>query len=115
MIPTIPKALEKPILYGVGIAALVVAYKLYTRGVAGTTSDIAGGIVKGVAGAVYGVGEGIVTATGEIVSDGYSALPNAIKPSSADNFINQGVNKIVQGLTGEKDQSLGSWIYDITH
>lgn len=115
MIPTIPKALEKPILYGVLIGGGLLAISLYRKGVAGTTSDIAGGIVKGVAGAVYGVGAGIVTATGDIITDGYSALPNAIKPSSADNFINQGVNKIVQGLTGEKDQSLGSWIYDITH
>lgn len=115
MIPVIPKSFEKPILYGVGIAAVVVAYKLYTRGIAGTTSDIASGAVKGVIGAVGGIVGGVVTATGDLVADGYNTLPNAIKPTSPDNIANQATNKIGAALTGDRNFTLGGWIYDITH
>lgn len=115
MIPVIPKSFEKPILYGVGIAAVVIAYKLYTRGVAGTTSDIAGGVVKGVVGAVGGIVGGVATATGDIIADGYNTLPNAIKPTSDQNIFYQGTNKIGAALTGDKNFTFGGWIYDVTH
>lgn len=40
---------------------------------------------------------------------------NAVNPVNPDNVFNQGVNKIGQEISGDKDFSLGVWIYDITH
>lgn len=111
----IPKTLEKPILYGVLIAGGLLAISLYRKGVAGTASDLAGGVVKGVAGAVVGVVGGVVSATGEVIADGYNSIPNAIKPSSPDNLANRASNAIGAALTGDKNFQLGSWIYDKTH
>jgi hypothetical protein len=40
---------------------------------------------------------------------------NAINPVNQDNIFNRGVNSVVQNLTGDDNQTLGGWIYDITH
>lgn len=111
----IPKQLEKPIIYGALLGVGLLAFSIYRNGVAGTASDLAGGIVKGVAGAVGGVVGGVVTATGEVIADGYNSLPNTIKPSSADNIAYQTTNKIGATLTGDKNFTFGGWLYDITH
>lgn len=41
--------------------------------------------------------------------------PDAVKPTSDQNMIYQGVNKVGEKLTGDKGFSLGGWIYDVTH
>lgn len=115
MINAIPKSFEKPILYGVLIAGGFLAISIYRKGVGGTASDLAGGVVKGVIGAATGVVGGVVSATGDIIADGYNSIPNAIKPSSPDNIANQATNKIGAALTGDKNFTLGGWIYDVTH
>ncbi len=40
---------------------------------------------------------------------------DALNPVSQTNIFNRGVNAVVQNLTGDKNQTLGGWIYDITH
>lgn len=114
-VEVIPKGLQKPLLYGALLGVGLLAFSIYRKGVAGTTADIAGGVVKGVAGAVGGVVTGIVTATGDVIVDGYNTLPNAVKPTSADNIAYSTTNKIGTALTGDKNFTFGGWIYDITH
>lgn len=114
-VEVIPKGLQKPLFYGALLGVGLLAFTVYRKGVAGTASDLAGGVVKGVAGAVGGIVGGVVTATGDVIADGYNALPNAVKPSSDQNIAYQTTNKIGAALTGDKNFSLGGWIYDITH
>lgn len=114
-VEVIPKELQKPLIYGALIGVGLVAFSIYRNGVSGTAEGIASGIVKGVGGAVVGTIGGIVTGTGEVIADGYSALPNAIKPSSDQNIIYKSVNKIGAGVTGDSSFTLGGWLYDITH
>jgi hypothetical protein len=40
---------------------------------------------------------------------------DAINPISETNIFNRGVNSVVQTLTGKENQTLGGWIYDVTH
>ncbi len=40
---------------------------------------------------------------------------DALNPVSQTNIFNRGVNSVVQTLTGKENQTLGGWIYDITH
>lgn len=68
--------------------------------------------VKGTAQAVGGA---VVDLVGGTIGGAYEALPDAVKPSSRDNVIYQGINGIGASVTGDKDFSLGGWIYDITH
>lgn len=96
--------IEKIVIYGgIGLAGFLV-FSVWNKGVQGTAKDLASGLVGGVVGAAAGIVEGV-----------YTAIPNPVKPSSQDNFINQGIEKIGRELTGEKDFTLGGWIYDITH
>lgn len=44
-----------------------------------------------------------------------STVVDAVNPASQTNIVNRGVNSIVQTLTGDENQTLGGWIYDITH
>jgi hypothetical protein len=39
----------------------------------------------------------------------------ALNPASANNLAYQGANSIGEALTGDKDFSLGGWLYDKTH
>lgn len=114
-VEVIPKGLQKPLLYGALLGVGLLAFSVYRKGVSGTASDLAGGIVKGVAGAVGGVVGGVVSAAGDVVADGYDALPNAIKPSSDKNVAYQATNKIGAAITGDKNFTFGGWLYDITH
>jgi len=43
------------------------------------------------------------------------AVGDALNPISQTNIFNRGVNSVVQSLTGDKNQTLGGWIYDVTH
>lgn len=95
---------EKYIQYALLGAGVLLVLSIYKKGIGGTTRDLTAGIVGGVVDGAVGVIEGA-----------YDGLPNAIKPSSHDNIINQGVNRIGEELTGDPNFTLGGWIYDITH
>lgn len=51
----------------------------------------------------------------DAVVSGAQAVGTAINPVSDQNIINRGVNAAVQGITGDPNQTLGGWIYDVTH
>lgn len=38
-----------------------------------------------------------------------------VNPASRDNVVYRGVNGIGGAISGEKDWTLGGWIYDVTH
>lgn len=38
-----------------------------------------------------------------------------VNPASANNFVNQGVEKVGQTLTGDSNWTLGGWAYDWSH
>lgn len=42
-------------------------------------------------------------------------IANAVNPASRDNLAYSGVNAIGAELSGQRDFSLGAWIYDVTH
>jgi len=42
-------------------------------------------------------------------------IAQAVDPTSDKNLAYQGVNKVGEVLTGDKDFSLGGWIYDLVH
>ena len=44
-----------------------------------------------------------------------NAVGDALNPVSQTNIFNRGANAIVQSLTGDENQTLGGWIYDVTH
>lgn len=96
--------LQKYALYAGAAVAVILIIKISTSSAKDVAKSIAGGIVGGTIDAVQGA-----------IVGSYEALPDAIKPSSDGNIINQGVNKAVQVLTGDDKQTLGGWIYDITH
>ncbi len=90
---------EKYAFYILGGAALYIM----VRGASGAGQDVG----KAAVGVVIGVVEGAAGA----INGAYNALPETVKPSSGKNVIYQGVNKVVPG----KNQTLGTWIYDLTH
>jgi len=49
---------------------------------------------------VFGIGKEIIT--------------KDLNPASSENIVNKAVTSAVSGLTG-KDETLGGWLYDITH
>lgn len=94
---------ENALLAAGGVVAVLLLYKLTTRGVQGTMADLTGGIITGAVDAVSGV-----------VGGAYSALPEPIKPSSDKNIIYRGASSLVQALPGSaKDETLGTWIYGL--
>lgn len=38
-----------------------------------------------------------------------------LNPASDKNIVYDGVNAALQAVTGQKNQTLGGWIYDVTH
>lgn len=95
---------NKYVVYGGLAVGGLLLLKLWNSGIKGTTHDIAAGVVGGV----------IDAGTG-LISGAYEALPDPVKPSSSNNIINQGVEKIGAALTGDPNFTLGGWIYDKTH
>lgn len=74
-----------------------------------------GGVLAlvGVAAAAYVIWKGsrlaapLVDAAGEALQ--------AVNPTNRDNIFYSGVNSVGAAVSGDKDWSLGGWIYDITH
>jgi len=42
-----------------------------------------------------------------------SSVGDAVNPVNPDNIFNQGANSVVEVLTGDENQTLGGWLYDI--
>lgn len=95
---------NKYVIYGGLAVGGLLLLKVWNSGIKGTVKDITAGVVGGVIDAGVGLVEGA-----------YTALPDQVKPSSSNNIINQGVEKIGRQLTGDPQFTLGGWIYDITH
>lgn len=93
------KSIPTPILIGGGVA---LAALLYLK-------------LKGAGDVGRGVGGGTVDLVTGVIGGAYDALPSAVKPSSPDNIVYRGVNGIGGAISGERDWTLGGWIYDITH
>lgn len=100
----IPKQFEKPVLYGVAILGGLMLLSIYNKGIKQTTSDVVSGVLGGAFEGAAGVLQGA-----------YNAIPEPVKPSSENNVIYQGVNKIGSTITGNTGFDLGEWIYDATH
>jgi len=69
---------------------------------------------------------GMVIAVGVVVAalsyvaakkaaESVSEVGQAINPLNNNNIFASGVNSVVQSLTGDENQTLGGWIYDVTH
>ncbi len=52
-------------------------------------------------------------ATGEAAGRTLAAVGEAVNPLSTNNLAYTGANAVVQSVTGQKDQTLGGWIYDL--
>lgn len=93
---------ESLILYGVIAGIGFVAVSVALNGAGGTarsvTKGVVGGVLEGVGGALQGA---------------YEALPDPVKPSSDKNVVYQGVNKIGEKISGNKNWTLGGWLYDV--
>lgn len=66
------------------------------------------------------VGLGVALAVAYYVSKGARAVGaaiqnGAINPASSNNVVNQGVQAVGAAATGNKDFSLGAWLYEATH
>lgn len=48
-------------------------------------------------------------------ADATVTVANAVNPLNHENVFSQGANAVTQALTGDQNQTLGGWIYDITH
>lgn len=46
-------------------------------------------------------------------SEALTSVGDAVNPISQDNIFNQGANSVVEVLTGDENQTLGGWLYDI--
>ena len=94
------KQTEKAILWGVAIGGGLLLLKLAKDGIGGTVRDITGGVIGGV----------VDAATGAVIG-AYTAIPDAIKPSSNQNVIYQGANAVVRTLPGtSSDETLGGFL-----
>ncbi len=69
----------------------------------------------------WAIGAGIVAGV-IVIAKGYQAakqaatrVVNGVNPTRTDNFVYSGVNAVGEVLTGDKDFSLGGWIYDKLH
>ena len=69
----------------------------------------------GVVGAVAIVGVVGVWYAKKQASEAVETVGDALNPISQTNIFNRGVNAVVQNLTGDKNQTLGGLIYDVTH
>lgn len=94
-------------------------------GIAGRGSSILnsagralGGAGRGIAGAIGGLGAGLTAASTAAMVFGGTGLYAAYKAArgeDASNWVSNLTDKGVQAVTGDKDASLGTKIYDWTH
>lgn len=86
-------------------------------------------IVAGVAVALFGIAwyakSKVVDAAGAVgdavsgavtwVTDEAGNVVQAVNPVNDKNIFYSGTNSVVQAVTGQPNQTLGGWIYDIFH
>lgn len=65
-------------------------------------------VVVGVV-ALYFVGKKLAT----VGTEAAAAVGRAVDPTSDQNVVYRGVNRVGEVLTGDEGFSLGSWIYDV--
>lgn len=66
--------------------------------------------------AVVGVVLGIaVYVTRNQVAQAATEIGEAVNPVNPDNIFSQGANAITRSLSGDQDQTLGTFIYDYFH
>lgn len=100
----LPKINQQTLIYaGVTIVG-VAAFMIYNKGIGGTAKAITSGIITGVVSGASGV-----------IAGAYEAVPESVKPSSENNIIYKGLGGIGATISGDKNWTLGGWIYDITH
>ena len=75
---------------------------LYTAAIAGV-AFVAWRLVKGAQQA------------GQAVSDALPAIGRAVNPTSDENLAYRGVNAVGGAVAGDRNWTLGGWLYDITH
>lgn len=102
--PGIPASVQKPLMIGAAVGLGLFALYAVNRGVKGVTSDIAGGIVSGA-----------FDATAGLLQGSYNALPETLQPHSENNIIYSTISKAGASVSGDKNWTLGGWLYDITH
>ncbi len=79
-----------------------------------TFARSAGGPI-GVAVALLGVAGTVYLLFGDKIKKALEAAGQAVNPTSDKNLAYTGVNAVGAAVTGDKDFSLGSWLYDVTH
>lgn len=63
-----------------------------------------------------GIAIGVVVVAGVVWWRISRAIPkDALNPLSDKNLAYQGVNKVVQAVSGDRDDSLGTWMYKLIH
>lgn len=103
--------LESHLINGALIGAGLFIVYVLVRGAKGTTNDI----TTGLFGAAEGIVTGTIQGTADLLNGAYNAIPEPIKPTNPNNVIYGSVNAAGSVLTGDKDFTLGGWIYDVTH
>jgi hypothetical protein len=72
-----------------------------------------------VAGAASAVAAGVIAwkvwGQGAKVADAVADVLDAVNPTNPDNVAAKAVNSVVQAVTGDKDATLGTKIYDVLH
>ena len=57
---------------------------------------------------------GVATAgAGKAAEVAQQVITRDLNPASSDNIVNRGVSAAGEAITGQKDWSLGSWLYDV--
>lgn len=96
-------------LAAVGGGLLIVAWLANRTATAiGSGYDSVGNAISSAGSAIYSGVSGAADFVGQQVT-------TTLNPASDQNFIYRGVNGIGSGITGDRDWSLGSWLYDVTH
>lgn len=107
---------NKYLLMGAAVAGLALAYVVYRTGSKVATAlnpmDSNNIINQGVTG-FY---QAVTGSTGSIGTDIYDATHGGgLDITSDNNFIYNGVSGLGGAVSGNKDWSLGTWLYDVTH
>ena len=64
---------------------------------------------------ITGAASAATTAVTDAAAQVADAVAVGVNPLNSQNVVNRGVTAAVQGATGSDTQTLGGWLYDITH
>jgi hypothetical protein len=71
-------------------------------------------LAAGVALLLYELKKGVAAAANALPGAA-AAVGAAVDPTNPNNLAYSGVNKVVGALTGDQNETLGGWLYDLTH